>query len=128
MTLKQHDENVMSKNQSFTFATMTWLIVMEYLVSQLDHGYVPFVVSTLQSFPHLWLIIGFVTRLIWRVPLVEQELLTFPEHLSSSPVLSGVRVTRSLDFVYGFSLCTFSFCPLSFLFFYLRILITPVGS
>jgi hypothetical protein len=53
MTLKQHDENVMSKNQSFTFATMTWLIVMEYLVSQLDHGYVPFVVSTLQSFPHL---------------------------------------------------------------------------
>jgi len=35
MTLKQHDENVMSKNQSFTFATMTWLIVMEYLVSQL---------------------------------------------------------------------------------------------
>jgi hypothetical protein len=27
---------------------------------------------------------------------VEQELLTFPEHLSSPPVFSGVRVTRSL--------------------------------
>ena len=31
-----------------------------------------------------------------RVPLVEQELLTLPEHLSSSPVFSGVGVTRSL--------------------------------
>jgi hypothetical protein len=26
------------------------------------------------------------------VPLVEQELITLPEHLSSHPVLSGVRV------------------------------------
>jgi hypothetical protein len=31
-----------------------------------------------------------------RVTLVEQELLTIPEHLSSPPVFSGVRVTRSL--------------------------------
>jgi hypothetical protein len=31
-----------------------------------------------------------------RVPLVEQELPTFLEHLSSSLVFSGVRVTRSL--------------------------------
>ena len=37
-------------------------------------------------------------HLVWfmRVPLVEQELPTLPEHLSSPPVLSGVRVTRSL--------------------------------
>jgi hypothetical protein len=28
------------------------------------------------------------------VPLVEQELLTIPDHLSSLPVFSGVRVTR----------------------------------
>jgi branched-subunit amino acid transport protein len=42
------------------------------------------------------LIIGFVTRLTRCVPLVEQELLTLPEHLSSLPVFSGVRVTRSL--------------------------------
>jgi hypothetical protein len=28
------------------------------------------------------------------VSLEEQELLTFPEHLSSTPVFSGVRVTR----------------------------------
>ena len=39
---------------------------------------------------------GFVTRLTWRVPLVEQELLTIEEHLSSPPVFSGVRVTQSL--------------------------------
>jgi hypothetical protein len=30
------------------------------------------------------------------VPPVEQELLTLPEHMSSPPVFSGVRVTRSL--------------------------------
>jgi hypothetical protein len=39
------------------------------------------------------IITGFVTRLTRRVSLVEQELLTLPEHLSSPPV----RVTRSLD-------------------------------
>ena len=38
----------------------------------------------------------FVTRLTRRVPLVEQELLRLPEHLSSPPNLSGVRFTRSL--------------------------------
>jgi hypothetical protein len=35
------------------------------------------------------IITGFVTRLTRRVPLVEQELLTLPEHLSSPPVLVG---------------------------------------
>jgi hypothetical protein len=29
------------------------------------------------------------------MPLVEQELLTLPEHLSSPPIFSGVHVTRS---------------------------------
>jgi hypothetical protein len=38
-----------------------------------------------------------VTR---QVPLVEQELLTLPEHLSSPPFFSGVCVTRSLVYVY----------------------------
>jgi hypothetical protein len=51
----------------------------------------------------------------WRVSLVEQELLTLPEHLSSLPVFSGVRVTRSLVLYVCFvdrclSFCTFSFC------------------
>ena len=54
-----------------------------------DHGYVPLVVNTSRSFPHSRLITGFVTRLTRRVSLVEQELLTLPEHLSSPPVLVG---------------------------------------
>ena len=37
-----------------------------------------------------------VTRLTGRVPLVEHELLTLPGLLSSPPVSSGIRVTRSL--------------------------------
>ena len=64
--------------------------------------------------PHSRLITGFVTRLTRRVPLVEQELLTLLEHLSSPPVFSGVRVTRSLVLYVCFvdrclSFCTFSF-------------------
>jgi hypothetical protein len=43
-----------------------------------------------------------------RVPLVEQELLTLPEHLSSSPVFSGVRVTRSLVLCVFFADCCLS--------------------
>jgi hypothetical protein len=53
-------------------------------------------------------------RLTRRVPLVEQELLTLPEHINSPPVFSGVHVTRSLFFYVCFvdrclSFCTFSF-------------------
>ena len=49
-----------------------------------------------KHFPHSWLITGRVTRLTRPVPLVEQEVLTLPEHPSSPSVLSGVRVSRSL--------------------------------
>ena len=56
------------------------------------------IVNTFRSFPHSWLITGFVTRVTRRVPLVEQELITHPQHLSSPLVFSGVRVTRSLVF------------------------------
>ena len=62
------------------------LIEMKFLDN--DHGYIPLVVNTSRSFPHSRLITGFVTRLT-RVPLVEQELLTLPEHLSSPPFLLG---------------------------------------
>ena len=90
-----------------------------------DHGYVPFVVNTSRSFPHAWLITGFITRLTRRVQLVEQELLTLPEHLRSPPAFSGVHVcfvNRCLSF------CTFSIWPLFCLFFSdIRILITPFG-
>jgi hypothetical protein len=38
-----------------------------------DHGYVPLVVNTSRSFPHSWLITGFVTRLTRWVSLEEQS-------------------------------------------------------
>ena len=45
-----------------------------------------------------FILAGFLTRLTWRVSLVEQELFTLPEHLSSPPVFSGVRFGRSFVF------------------------------
>ena len=79
-----------------------------------DHGYVPLVVNTSQSFPHSRLITGIVARLTRRVPLVEQELLILPEHLSSPPVFSGVPVTRSLVLYACFEDRCLSFCSFSF--------------
>jgi hypothetical protein len=81
-----------------------------------DHGYVPLVINTSRSFPHSQLITGFVTRLTRRMPLVEQELLILPEHLSSPSVFSGVRVTRCLALYVCcvdrcLSFCTFFFWP-----------------
>ena len=92
------------------------------------HRYVP-LVNISRSFPHSWLITGLVTRLTRQVPLVEQELLTLPEHLSSPPIFSGVRVTRSLVLCVMFCwslfvLLYFFFWPLRCLFFDIRILIT----
>ena len=46
--------------------------------------------------------------------LVEQELPTLPEHLSSPPVFNGVRVTRSLVLCVCFVDRSLSFCPFSF--------------
>jgi len=76
---------------------------------------------------------GFVTRLTRRAPLVEQELLTLVEHLSSHPGFCWVRVTRSLVLCVMF--CRSLFVPLPFffrpfccLFFDLRILITSLVS
>jgi hypothetical protein len=71
------------------------------------------------------------------VPLVEQELFTIPEHLSSPPVFSGVRVVRSLVFCVVFcivvvrylSFCHCLFWSLCCLFFFdLWILITLLVS
>jgi hypothetical protein len=77
-----------------------------------DLGYVPLLVNTFRSFPHLWLVTEFVTRITRQVPLVEQELFTLPEHLSSPPVFSGVRPIRSLCVCFVrrcLSFCSFSF-------------------
>ena len=44
-------------------------------------------IITIRSFPHLWLVSGFVTRVTWQVPLVEEELHTLPKHQSSPRIL-----------------------------------------
>ena len=87
-------------------------------------------VNTSWSFPHSRLVTGFVTRLTRRVPLVEPELLTLLEHLSSPPVFNEVRVTRSLVLCICFvDRCFSFFWPLCCLFFFdIWILITPVVS
>ena len=65
-----------------------------------------------------------------RVPSVEQELLTLPDHLNSPPVFSGVRVIRSLVLCLCFvdRCLSFFFWPFCYLSFHLRILITPLVS
>ena len=73
--------------------------------------YIPFVVNTSRSFTLLKLITWFVNRLPRWVPLVEQELLTLPVHLSSLPIFSGVRNTRSLVLYVCFVDRCLSFCP-----------------
>ena len=73
------------------------------------------------------------TRTTRQVPLVDQELLTLPEHLCSPPVFSRVRVSRSLVlgvcFIYHcLSFCTFSLAVCCLFFFDLWIMITPLVS
>jgi hypothetical protein len=111
---------------------MTWLIVMEYLCHKWSQ-ICSLVVSTSRSFPHSRLITGFVTRITRRVPLVEQELLTLPEHLSSPPVFSGISCYSIFSFMSMFCRSLFVllysfFWPLCCLFFDIRILITPWTS
>ena len=58
-----------------------------FIIAYLRTGYMYVfywpVVAVLESF-------GFVTRLKRRVPLVEQELPTLPEHMSSPRLLAGI--------------------------------------
>ena len=77
-----------------------------------DHGYVPLVANTSRSFPHSWLIRGFVAKLTRRVSLVERQLLTLPKYLNSPLVFYAVRVTWS--FVSYVCFCTSLFVLLSF--------------
>jgi len=91
--------------------------------------YFPLGVHTFQSFPHSWLITGLIIIVTRRMPIVEPELHTLPEH----PVSSGVCVPRSLVLCVMF--CRSLFVLLSFFFgslcclpfFDLRILINPFG-
>ena len=64
-----------------------------YLVWIVSTVKVPFVIITIRSFPYTWLFTGLVTRVTWGLPLVEQELLTFPPL-----VFSGIHIAQSLVF------------------------------
>jgi hypothetical protein len=110
ITMKQLNQGfLLVKLKSSWLGWMLWNICVTN-----DYGYVPIVLSTSWSFPHSWLITRFGTRLTWRVPLVEQEMLTLPEHLSSPSVFSGVRVTQSLVLCVCFVDRCLSFCPFAF--------------
>ena len=93
---------------------MTWLTAMEYMCHKWPR-HVSLVVNTSRFFPHSWFTTGVVTRLTWRVPLMEQELYTLLEHLISPPVFSGVRVTRSFVLCVCFLDRCFALCPFSLL-------------
>jgi len=67
-------------------------------VSQMTTGMFNLLEAFPGLFPHLWNITWFTTRVTRRVPLVDQELLTLSEYLSSPPGFGGVRVARSLVF------------------------------
>ena len=63
-----------------------------------------------RSFPRSWLITGFATRLTRWVPLVEKELHTLPEHMSSS--FSILRGSCYSIFSFIFMFCRSLFCSL----------------
>ena len=84
-----------------------------------DHGYVPFVASIFQFFPHSWCITGCVARVTRMVSLVEQELLTFmstwvhPRFLVGFQLLDRSFLCSVLEMVFvlfSFGQCVV--CPL----------------
>ena len=75
--------------------------------------YVQFVVITIRPFPRSWLITGFIINVIRRVPDVDQELITLPEHLSSPQVLVRFVLLDHLFSVQCFVDRCLSFCPFS---------------
>ena len=89
------------------------------------HKYALFVVITIRSFPHSWLITGSVTRVPRRVPHVEQGLFTLPVNMSSPPFLVGFVLPDLYFCLQSFVNRYFSIC-LSF--FDLWLLITPMVS
>jgi hypothetical protein len=100
---------------SFTVVTMVWFTDMEYMCRKW-----PRICSTCRKhFPVLssFMIYHRICNQI-NMSLVKQELLTLPEHLSS-PVISGVCVSRSLV------LCVL-FCKSVFVFFCLSIVYSVV--
>jgi hypothetical protein len=75
-----------------------------------------FIVTLVWQYVYRWLesVLHVLARLTRRVPLVEQELLVLPQHLSSLRFLIEVCVTRSLVLYVCFVDCCLSFCIFSF--------------
>ena len=63
---------------SFTVATMTWLTDIRSICVTNNYVHVLFVVITIRSFPHSWLITGLVTRVTRKMSYVQKELLSLP--------------------------------------------------
>ena len=102
---------IWSDSPKLKIANMTWLTVTEYMCHKWPHIYVSLVVIMIRSFPHSWLITGFVTSATRRVLHAEHELPTLPKHLCSPVVSSGVRVTRSCVVCVMFYWSLFLLCP-----------------
>ena len=93
--------------------SISWLTVTEYLCHTWLMIY-SVVVIKIRSFPHSWLITGFLTRVTRWVPHVKQELPTLPEHLSSPRFLVRFVLFDLLFYVWCFVDRCLSFCPFSF--------------
>ena len=79
------------------------------------HGYMKMYFSVKRINPQTIFGLNYhLSFFVWCIPAVEQELLTLPEHLSSPPIFSGVRVTRSLVLYVCFGDRCLSFCTFSF--------------
>ena len=86
-----------------------------------------FVLITIPSFPHSWLIIGFVRRVTQSMSL--EELFTFLEHQSSPMLTVGFMLLNlrfSLQCYVDHCLCLFSFDHIIVSYVELRLLITPL--
>ena len=77
-----------------------------------DHGYASFVVISIRTFLHSSLVTWSVIKVIWRVSLLEQELLTIPDHLCFPWDFDFLCVAQSLGFCVVFcrSLYVWPFC------------------
>ena len=85
--------------ERFTVATITWLNAMKYMC----HKWLRIYSTCPKHFPVLSSFMTyhrFVTRLVRRIPLVEQELLNLTEHLSSPPVVVGFVLLDLYLYVY----------------------------
>ena len=89
--------------------------ITSFLLSTTPAFVICFVYGNYRSFPPSWLITEFVIRVTRRVPHVEQELLTLPEHLSLSQGYSDIRITPSFCLCLCFVDHCLSCCPISFI-------------